>query len=85
MASQVRSAHILAKEATASKAEEFIELVETVSRQLAAENGKVGTLKITGRLVEAAPVGEAIVVGKKRRKGFSGFSWRLRRPRRPLC
>ena len=63
MASQVRSAHILAKEATASKAEEFIELVETVSRQLAAENGKVGTLKITGRLVEAAPVGEAIVVG----------------------
>jgi diadenosine tetraphosphatase ApaH/serine/threonine PP2A family protein phosphatase len=63
MASHVRSAHILAKKATESKAEEFIELVEKVSRQLANENGEVGRLKITGRLVEAEPVGEAIVVG----------------------
>jgi hypothetical protein len=63
MASQVRSAHILAKEATDSNAEDFIELVENVSKQLANENGEIGRLKITGRLIEAAPVGEAIVVG----------------------
>jgi len=63
MPSHVRSAHILAKESTDSKAEDFIELVKKVSRQLANENGKIGNLKITGRLVEAAPVGEAIVVG----------------------
>ena len=30
---------------------------------MAAENGRVGNLRITGRLVEAAPVGEAIIVG----------------------
>jgi diadenosine tetraphosphatase ApaH/serine/threonine PP2A family protein phosphatase len=63
MASHVRSASILAERATDSKAEEFIVLVEKVSRQLANENGEVGRLKITGRLVEAEPVGEAIVVG----------------------
>ena len=63
MASQVRSASVLAELATESSGEEFIALVRKVSRQLANENGKIGNLKITGRLIEAAPVGEAIVVG----------------------
>jgi len=63
MASHVGSASILAELATESNAEEFLGLVRKVSRQLAAENGRVGNLRITGRLVEAAPVGEAIIVG----------------------
>ena len=63
MASHVRSASILAERATESNAEEFLGLVKKVSKQIANENGTVGNLKITGRLIEAAPVGEAIVVG----------------------
>jgi hypothetical protein len=49
--------------ATKASAEEFLRLVGNVSRQVANEKGRIGNLKITGRLVEAAPVGEAIVVG----------------------
>lgn len=63
MASKVRSASILAKKAIDSNAENFIALVENVNNQLANENGEIGRLKITGRLIEAAPVGEAVVVG----------------------
>jgi len=63
MASHVASASILAESATESNVEEFLGLVRKVSRQLATENGMVGNLKITGRLVEVPPVGEAIIVG----------------------
>jgi len=63
MASHVRCVSNLAELATESNAEEFIGLARKVSRQLANENGRVGTLKITGRLIEAAPVGEAIIIG----------------------
>jgi len=63
MAPHVGSASILAELATESNVEEFLRLVRKVSRQLATENGIVGSLKITGRLIEAAPVGEAIIVG----------------------
>ena len=63
MASQVRSASILAEMATKSNAEEFIGLVRKVSGQLANEKGKQGNQKITGRLVEIEPVGEAVIVG----------------------
>jgi hypothetical protein len=63
MLSHVGSASILAELATKSNSEEFLGLVRKVSRQLATENGRVGNLKITGRLVEVPPVGEAIIVG----------------------
>jgi hypothetical protein len=63
MAPHIGSASILAKLATESNSEEFLRLVRKVSRQLATENGMVGTLKITGRLVEVPPIGEAIIVG----------------------
>jgi diadenosine tetraphosphatase ApaH/serine/threonine PP2A family protein phosphatase len=63
MVSNVESASILAESATRSSVEEFLRLVGSVSRRLATENGRIGTLKITGRLIEAAPVGEAIIVG----------------------
>jgi len=63
MVSNVESASTLAESATRSSVEEFLRLVGKVSRRLATENGRLGTLKITGRLIEAAPVGEAIIVG----------------------
>jgi len=63
LASYARSASVLADLATDSSVEEFLGLVGNVSRRLANENGRLGTLKITGRLIEAAPVGEAIIVG----------------------
>ena len=42
---------------------EFVQLVEHATQLLAKENGRVGSLRITGRLVKAPPIGEAIVVG----------------------
>jgi protein phosphatase len=63
MVSNVESASVLAESATKASVEEFIRLVENVSRRLATENGMVGTLKITGRLIEAAPIGEAVIIG----------------------
>ena len=63
MASHVGSASILAEMATESTVEEFLGLVRKVSRELVTEDGMVGRLKITGRLVEVPPVGEAIIVG----------------------
>jgi hypothetical protein len=63
MAPHVGSASILAELATESNVEEFLRLVRKVSRQLLTENGMVGNLKITGRLIEVPPVGEAIIVG----------------------
>ncbi len=43
--------------------DEFLQLTTRVSHRLANEKEIVGDLLITGRLVEAPPVGEAIVVG----------------------
>jgi hypothetical protein len=63
MVSNVESASVLAESATKASVEEFLGLVGNVSRRLAAENGRIGTLKITGRLVEVPPAGEAIIVG----------------------
>jgi diadenosine tetraphosphatase ApaH/serine/threonine PP2A family protein phosphatase len=63
MVSNVESASSLAESATKASAEEFLMLVGNVSRRLAAENGRLGTLKITGRLVEVPPTGEAVIVG----------------------
>ena len=63
MTSHVNSPSVLAELATKSNVEEFIGLIRQVSRRLATEDEGVGTLKITGRLVEAPPAGEAIVVG----------------------
>jgi diadenosine tetraphosphatase ApaH/serine/threonine PP2A family protein phosphatase len=42
---------------------EFLKLVENTIQLLAKENGQVGSLRITGKLVRAQPVGEAIIVG----------------------
>jgi protein phosphatase len=42
---------------------EFLQLVENTIRLLAEESSQVGSLRITGKLVRAQPVGEAIIVG----------------------
>ncbi len=63
MTSRVNSPSVLAELATKSSVEEFLGLIRQVSRRLATEDEMVGALKITGRLVEAPPVGKAIVVG----------------------
>jgi hypothetical protein len=63
MVSNVESASVLAESATKASVEEFLRLVGKISRRLVTENGRLGTLKITGRLIEAAPLGEAIIVG----------------------
>jgi len=63
MNSQVETASILAELATESSISEFLRLIRHVSWKLVAEDGRVGSLKITGRLVEAPASGEAIIVG----------------------
>ena len=63
LTSYIENATILAEFATKSSIEEFLRLVKEINEQMLTENGRVGSLKITGRLIEAAPVGEAIIVG----------------------
>ena len=63
MASHINSPSVLAKLAIKSNTEEFLDLIKHVTRQLSTEDKSVGALKITGRLIEVPPVGEAIVVG----------------------
>jgi protein phosphatase len=43
--------------------EEFGQLIEKSTQRLSAEDRRVGNLHIIGRLIEAPPAGEAIVVG----------------------
>ena len=54
---------LLAEKAKKATAEEFIDLTNHVTELLANENGTFGKLHITGKLVEAPPSGEAIIVG----------------------
>jgi hypothetical protein len=63
MISHIENVSVLAELATKSTVEEFLGLIKRVSKRLATENGKVGVLQIIGRLVEAPPRGEAVVVG----------------------
>jgi protein phosphatase len=44
-------------------ANEFLQLVEKNTQILAKENGQIGSMRITGRLVSIPAAGEAIVVG----------------------
>jgi protein phosphatase len=63
LVSPTRSLSDLVEQATKSPFEEFLQLTENVISILAEEMGRVGNLQITGKIVEAAPVGEAVVVG----------------------
>jgi protein phosphatase len=53
----------LFKLAEEANVEKFLQLVEKAVQLLATENGGVGKLPITGKLIEAPPVGEAFIVG----------------------
>lgn len=53
----------LVKETLEIRAAEFTRTVEQVTRELEKEDGRVGNLRIIGRVVEVKPVGEALVVG----------------------
>jgi len=48
---------------TKADTNEFLQLVEKITQLLAKENGQIGSMQITGRLVSTPAVGEAIVVG----------------------
>jgi predicted phosphodiesterase len=52
----------IVKESLEAECGEFSRLVEDATSMLSRENGKIGNLKIIGRLVELKPEGEALVV-----------------------
>jgi hypothetical protein len=51
------------RDALEVKAEEFDRLVERTTKLICEEQGRVGNLSISGRLVKISPVGKALVVG----------------------
>ena len=53
----------MVKETLEVQASEFIQTIEQVTLRLKQEDGKIGNLRIKGRLVEAQPEGEAVIVG----------------------
>jgi len=53
----------IVKEAFEVQAAEFAETVKKADEVLEREDGRVGNLRITGRLIEAEPAGEALVIG----------------------
>jgi protein phosphatase len=63
MSKQSRRIDRIIDEALNMNLREFVQLIKNVIELFKKENGRVGNLKITGRLVEAAPKGEATVIG----------------------
>jgi diadenosine tetraphosphatase ApaH/serine/threonine PP2A family protein phosphatase len=53
----------LCKESMAIQSEGFIETVDKTIHLLRGERGKIGHMKITGRLVRLEPSGDALVIG----------------------
>ncbi len=54
---------LILKQVKNVKADNFIELVESVTDQMSNEEGRMGNITITGRLAKLAPSGEALVIG----------------------
>jgi len=59
----IKAPHDLADMAMKASSREFLQLAEKAAQLLAQESGRIGSLCITGRLVEAPPLGEAIIIG----------------------
>lgn len=55
--------HALVKEAQNIQSQDLIETLEKAVSLLQSENGKIGNLEITNRLVTVEPHGEALVIG----------------------
>ncbi|MEA2090560.1 MAG: metallophosphoesterase family protein [Thermoproteota archaeon] len=53
----------LAENARKASSDEFLSLINEVVKLLTCEHGRIGNIKITGKLAELEPVGTAIVVG----------------------
>lgn len=53
----------IVKEAFETDCASFTVLVNETARTLSKENGKIGSLHVTGRLVEVQPEGKALVIG----------------------
>jgi protein phosphatase len=54
---------LLVKEALNIQSSDFIETLDKATSLMQGENGQVGNLRITGRLVTLEPLGEALVIG----------------------
>jgi len=54
---------LILKESFTVQSGGFVKIVESAINLLREENGKIGNLTISGRLVKLEPVGEAVVVG----------------------
>lgn len=63
MVFSVKDSSNLTDMATRASSNEFLQLVDDAVKRLARESGRVGSLRITGRLVNVPPTGEAIIVG----------------------
>jgi protein phosphatase len=63
MSSQIDDIDQLVDNALKMNSREFIELTDNAAKLLTEENGIFGSLKITGRLIEAPPEGEATIIG----------------------
>jgi len=63
MTSKPEDLRQLVKSALKTNLQDFVQLTENVSELLSKEDGSVGSLTITSRLVEAQPKGIATVVG----------------------
>ncbi len=63
MASSVENVQKLVTESLEASLEEFLQLTSQVTTLLHDEAGQVGSMTLTGHLIEAPPEGEAIVIG----------------------
>lgn len=63
MSSQIEDLRQLVDKAWKVPIPEFVQLTDNVVELLSKEKGHVGSLNITGRMVETQPLGEATVVG----------------------
>ncbi len=61
--SLIENSESLVKEAMVANLDDFLGLVDAVVELQANEHGHVGSLQVTGRLVNLMPKGEAVIVG----------------------
>jgi len=63
MTGQFEDVRRLVDKALKANIKDFVELTDHVVKLLSIENGRIGNLQITGRMVEVQPKGEATIVG----------------------
>ena len=63
MASPLKDVQKLVTESLEASLDEFMQLATQVTALLRNEDGRVGSMTVTGRLIKAPPEGEVIVVG----------------------